>query len=805
MKLKWYPLTSIVIFLCVSGFSPAQENRVPTIKGQVIDHQAQPVEAAEVAVYEEVERNDREIARVMTSVVTTDSQGRFEIWEAVDSCRYTHIVARKPGLAMAWDRINRYGVSKGKGRVLLVLDRPGILAGRVIDHQGAPVSGARVQAVPVNSLLPRLDQDPIIGPQEWFSTQTDSQGRFRFESFSLDVSSDFWIQTSSLHCVYRFTTHAQSCCGFEVGRPDIRLTLPEETRVEGRVKDAQTGNPVAGVMLSMQADWREVNRALPYQPYVVTSGADGRFVCPGLPPGCSRISLASDEQRKARWAGQTVTVDVHPDEMNDEVQVVVDKGGIIELSVHEEETNRPLSGFFARIYGENGFYLVGLHASGKNRLSALPGEYKLDFWHKNPYSSRRDKEPVLVKAGETSRVSMVMELVPRISGRIVSLNGQPAPGILVTVSPYGNQVYTDAQGFFQAEGAKDGSKVIARDFARGLVSIGHVKDVSKPIELRLKPGLRVSGQVVDPNGKGVPGARVGLFGEHPVPEMLTDGDGRFVRKTLLPPAPSFDDFRMSVHVSGFAPRTHKKVSIEGEAGDTVELKPIQLEPANMSVSGVVVDANGAPAPDVILFLSGVPGIEQPNKATATDVSGRFAFNRICKGPVRIQVNFSRSPAGSGNLRAHAGDHGLKAILGQDIVHVPYKSLKGKPLPELSDLGIKTPPADLQGKRIILCFFDMQQRPSRHCLMQLKQRGEQWAGDKVALVAIQTVEVDQETLDMWVKQKNFSFPVGMVQGDEEKMHLAWGVRSLPWLVLTDQEHQVVAEGISLQALNDKLSK
>jgi len=197
-------------------------------------------------------------------------------------------------------------------------------------------------------------------------------------------------------------------------------------------------------------------------------------------------------------------------------------------------------------------------------------------------------------------------------------------------------------------------------------------------------------------------------------------------------------------------------------------------------------------------------VEQPSKSTATDENGRFAFTRICKGPVRVQVNFGNSPAGSGHLRAQAGDHGLKAILGQDVVHVPYKSLKDKRLPELSGLGIKPLLDDLDGKKIILCFFDIQQRPSRHCVVQLGKRAKQLAATGVAMAAVQATKVEQEMLDKWIKKNNIAFPVGMVQGDEEKMHLAWGVKSLPWLILPDREHRVVAEGITLQALDSKLS-
>jgi hypothetical protein len=44
---------------------------------------------------------------------------------------------------------------------------------------------------------------------------------------------------------------------------------------------------------------------------------------------------------------------------------------------------------------------------------------------------------------------------------------------------------------------------------------------------------------------------------------------------------------------------------------------------------------------------------------------------------------------------------------------------------------------------------------------------------------------------------------MVQGDEEETRFAWGVRSLPWLILTDKEHVVRVEGFGLSELNGKL--
>jgi len=38
---------------------------------------------------------------------------------------------------------------------------------------------------------------------------------------------------------------------------------------------------------------------------------------------------------------------------------------------------------------------------------------------------------------------------------------------------------------------------------------------------------------------------------------------------------------------------------------------------------------------------------------------------------------------------------------------------------------------------------------------------------------------------------------------EKIRFAWGVKSLPWLILTDQKHIVEANGFSLAELDERI--
>jgi len=74
---------------------------------------------------------------------------------------------------------------------------------------------------------------------------------------------------------------------------------------------------------------------------------------------------------------------------------------------------------------------------------------------------------------------------------------------------------------------------------------------------------------------------------------------------------------------------------------------------------------------------------------------------------------------------------------------------------------------------------------------------------VVVVAVHASKVEQEKLNEWVKENDILFPVGIVQGDEEKTRFAWGVRSLPWLILTDRKHIVQAEGFNINGLDEKI--
>jgi len=142
---------------------------------------------------------------------------------------------------------------------------------------------------------------------------------------------------------------------------------------------------------------------------------------------------------------------------------------------------------------------------------------------------------------------------------------------------------------------------------------------------------------------------------------------------------------------------------------------------------------------------------------------------------------------------------LQVIEGEPI------PLTGKALPELKDLGIDLSSADVNDKVILVCFFDMDQRPSRNCLRQLSKRAQELKAKNVVVISVHSSKIDKNALDGWIKQNDIPFPSGMIEDNEEKIHFTWGIKSLPWLILTDKKHIVGAEGFALNELSKKLNQ
>jgi len=90
------------------------------------------------------------------------------------------------------------------------------------------------------------------------------------------------------------------------------------------------------------------------------------------------------------------------------------------------------------------------------------------------------------------------------------------------------------------------------------------------------------------------------------------------------------------------------------------------------------------------------------------------------------------------------------------------------------------------------------------MSQLSLKAQELKTKGVLVVAVQASKFNSGVLNEWVEKNNIPFSIGMVQSDEEKTRFTWGVRSLPWLILTDKEHIVITEGFTFAELDEKLN-
>jgi hypothetical protein len=143
-----------------------------------------------------------------------------------------------------------------------------------------------------------------------------------------------------------------------------------------------------------------------------------------------------------------------------------------------------------------------------------------------------------------------------------------------------------------------------------------------------------------------------------------------------------------------------------------------------------------------------------------------------------------------------------------LVTYEYQSkpadLLGKPLPALGQSFSQLDAASLQGRPVLLCFWDMDQRPSRHCILQLAQRSQQLSGAGVKIVAVETAKVDSAALQQWAQENAVSFPILALGENLDAIRSAWNIRSLPWLILADGNHVVKAIGGTLDEMDTQLA-
>ena len=424
--------------------------------------------------------------------------------------------------------------------LLLVLQAPEVLAGRVVDDEGTPVAEFQLEARSLTATSVRERQ----GFQS-------AEGMFVFEragpgAWSLTVAAEGHVMATPL----------------EINLPrtePLEIPVARTATVEGVVVDP-SGAPLAETTVFLEARQARGNPWARDTGPQATTDAAGRFQLDGLTPGS--LELVAEHEG---WASsEPLSLDLAPGEVRDGQQLVLRRGGRIEGKVVTPEgdpiaSKRVVYGSNAMGFGSKdetltdaeGRFAFERVTPGEWAVSAAPSMAEMG----ERMRGRRDPSAFVEVMGElvTESVTVVDEetVVVYLGGEpkrpvrvygIVERGGVPLAGAQVYAVSEGSAVF---QGMKTTRSADDGSYSLIVDRPGPYVVSAQLDEVGveSPVDVPRDDAFEVvltipdggiEGVVRRPDGSVASGVRLGLQREDGLgrvrwngAQATADAEGRY--------------------------------------------------------------------------------------------------------------------------------------------------------------------------------------------------------------------------------------------------------------------------------------
>jgi len=815
-------LTVVVLFHLPPARSAGNpETKQVTCTGKVIDEQGRPIAGVNVSLHEMVYDEDTYAYNPkQLGDIQTGADGAFSFTETIENnqYRYGHIIADKKGLALGFDN---WSMRDGDKEFEIKLGEPKELAGTVVDENDRPVSDAQVliSMLVLGEGRERKNLTGLAGP-ELLTTKTNSAGNFTFTRIPAGATAEFIIEKPgrATTSTYKRTGESYQKLNFTEGQKDIKLVLPAEAKIEGRVVEKSTGKPVDSVQIRY-TNGVEVGY---FRPKALTSKEDGTFRIDALAAIQCTLELVQPRETLPHWVADPVEVVTEAGKTKSDVKMELSKGGVLEVKVIDAVSKKPVDNTSVGVnhQASNRYFHSRSNEDGIAQMRLMPGDYQLSSLYKQGYSRQRLQETFAIEEGKTERLEFELLGMPKITGVVRDDKGEPIEGVEFEICPSGGreESVSDAEGKFKVIydlGRWPGSRrpvmfLVGRHQERNLAAAIQIDEDTRECDMKLEPALTLFGKIVDPNGVGLADVEVrtmlhapgwgSTIGRKPA---VTDKEGTYEIKAIPPGRP----YNVYARAEGYGENRGEETDAEVAEDHRLDMGELTLAVANLSVSGVVVDDQDKPVAGARLWCY---GDGQPHRNGMTDAKGKFTIESVCAGKIRISASKSGATRLSGSIETDGGATDITIRIGQRSVSTRYEprrppSLVGRPLPDMKDLNLSPSPGEMDGKIVLVCFWDMEQRPSRHCVTQLAKQADQLKEKEVIIVTVQASKMDPKTLDEWVKKYKIPFPVGMIQGDVEKAKFRWGIRSQPWLILTDRTHMIRSTGFRPGELDEKIAE
>ncbi|MGE5296040.1 MAG: MSCRAMM family protein [Solirubrobacterales bacterium] len=495
--------------------------------------------------------------------------------------------------------------------------------------------------------------------------------------------------------------------------------------------------------------------------------------------------------------------------------------------------------------------------NGTFEVRALPDGHKFGIYvGADGYGGKRS-EGIDTDAATNNRIDVgVLTLLPgnlSISGRVVDVDGLPVDGASLSVFGDGQPrrvwAHADDEGRFTLDGVCAGLvniETTAKQDGKRLASFVVTEAGGKDLTIVVREGRRssfiqrvsdrsceqilatatkaIAGVAVDESGNPVVGAPVRVRCHKTLQEgktswtysdfrelgATTDAQGRFAIEVTKDGEYNllFSPDKSAAIIVYDVPVGKKDLVVTLPAGGTVIGRLLRVS-----------NGRKIPIPQAEVKLEQTSRMSfshlgfDRDQTTMTDAEGRFRFEHLSTLtrenhdkpefiPRSWRISFGET---SETILFDKGDliEDFELVIRPD----PAKAtpLAGSRLPDFNGIKIDLPPEQIKDKRMLVCFFDWDQRPSRICVTQLAKQNDVLTAKGVVVAAVSVSIGDDTALQGWAKQNQIPFPVGIIQGDKDETLFTWSVKSLPWLVLTDGDHTVTADGFNPAELTQKLDE
>lgn len=562
-RLPWTPAVPVQIWARAEGHLPfIKPFRPPTpwivspkaptlavwparmLAGTVLRPDGRAVRGAEVRVFGRNPNEVEEIAKTLSS-----EQGRFQL--AVIHDGDYEVIAVSPGLAPASESLTLGEGQAGISGIRLILRQGRTAFGRVMDEHGRALAEARVALTRNNA--DRLQPNGSSADDGLYQATTDDEGRFEIPGlpggwFDLEASRPGFLPERILALeVESGTGGVGGIGGVDLGT----VTLRRPATVTGWVL-GPNGEPLAGVLVRLKSGGEAGVE--------VDSGPDGRFELTAPDPGRPfEIEVCRPDRLT-----MTYPYDSLPREP---VEITLPPAGRLTGRVVDPE-GQPAAGasVIATLDPEFDFQpappspcppmgdvKATTDAEGRFAVGPVP-LFKLYVWAAMPTYVGSNVEIVALDEGrlEAEVPLLTLERVSAVSGRVLKEDGSPAPHALVSIIGRGGHwfeesVWAGADGRYRIDGLPAGEQTIsarheALGWGRRDIEVAPGENQAD-ITLESSEPRLARGQVVDPDGMPVVGARV----EQGVEAVYSDARGAFAIPI------EEDGYELVARKAGYAP------------------------------------------------------------------------------------------------------------------------------------------------------------------------------------------------------------------------------------------------------------